>query len=193
MKHLYLSLFLICQLYVPLQAVEHFSVPKPESYSVYFFLGEECIISQQYTLLLKRLFDEYANEEISFTGLFPNPSSNDKKIAIFKEKYQLPFELKHDALQREMDRFGVQVTPEVVVFQHRENKVIYQGRIDNTFYKIGKRRTITTTSELEDVLKLINNKKIVEANKTEAIGCLITPLSSGLKNIPMCKPTIEKQ
>ena len=195
MKFKLTFLFFCSLLQLPFAAGEnnHAAVPKPGSYTVYLFLGDECVISQQYTLLIRRLYEEFGSDEISFVGLFPNPSSDEKKIENFKEKYGLAFELKHDALQHEMDRFGVKVTPEVVVFQHGDNNVVYQGRIDNTFYRVGKRRTITTTSELEDVLKLIKNKSAILPKKTEAVGCYITQLDADLKNVPMCKSYTEQK
>ncbi len=167
-------------------AVDGSSEPKPERFSVYIFLGEECIISQQYTLLLKRLHKEYGDERISFVGLFPNPSSSVDKMEMFEKKYGLGFELKLDVLQKNMDRFEVRVTPEVVVFNERKKEVIYQGRIDNMFYRVGKRRTVTTTSELEDVLVAIQEGKPVLPKRTEAIGCFITPLDVMMKNVKMC-------
>ena len=168
------------------------ATPEPSNYTIYIFLGEECIISQQYTLLINRLHKEYTGEQIEFIGLFPNPSSNKEKMAVFQEKYKLGFPLKHDALQKEMARFGVKVTPEVVVFNKKNKTVIYQGRIDNMFFRVGKRRTITTTSELEDVLKAIQKDQKIENKKTDAVGCFITPLDPNLKNIPMCKETVNE-
>ncbi|MEZ4934970.1 MAG: hypothetical protein R2788_22925 [Saprospiraceae bacterium] len=154
------------------------------------FLGEECIISQQYTVLIKRLYQEYASEDLAFKGLFPNPSSSLEKITQFNEKYELPFELAIDHLQRKMGFFKVKVTPEVVVFDEKKKVVIYQGRLDNTFVRVGKRRTITTTSELEDVLKELKNGRSVPFYKTVAVGCYITPLDQLMKNVKMCKPEI---
>lgn len=162
--------------------------PGPTGFTVYLFLGEECIISQQYTLLIKRLHQEYASEKITFVGLFPNPSSSLEKIAKFQEKYALPFPLKLDHLQRKMNEFSVAVTPEVVVFAEDEKKVLYQGRIDNTFFRVGKRRTITTTAELEEVLTGLQNGQPISPYKTDAVGCIITPVSGMMKNLKMCNP-----
>ena len=137
---------------------------------------------------MRALHEKYSNEKVTFIGLFPNPSSNETKISAFKEDYQLAFELKVDGMQQMMDRFGVRVTPEVVVFNDEKEEVIYQGRIDNMFFRVGKRRTVTTTSELEDVLESIKNDSIKEFSKTDAVGCFITPLDAQLKNMKMCKP-----
>ena len=58
--------------------------------TVYVFLHESCVISQYYTLPLRELHEEYANENIQFIGLFPNFSSKPNQIETFKEKYQIP-------------------------------------------------------------------------------------------------------
>lgn len=182
-------LFILFQYATNTEGAKMFN-PKPNNVIVYLFLGEECIISQQYTVLIKRLFQEYASEKLAFKGLFPNPSSSLEKIEQFNEKYELPFDLEIDHLQRQMEAFSVKVTPEVVVFDEIKKVVIYQGRLDNTFVRVGKRRTITTTSELEDVLRELKNGHSIDFHKTEAVGCYITPLDQMMKNVKMCKPEI---
>lgn len=163
--------------------------PRPDSVTVYLFLGEECIISQYFTQQLNELHAEFSNEKLAFVGLFPNPSSKPKKITAFRQKYGLAFPLKLDPLQKKMDAFGVNVTPEAVVFNHATGEVAYQGRIDNTFFRVGKRRTVTTTSDLRDALQLLAEGKKINTPKTAAIGCVITALDGNLKNIPMCSDT----
>ena len=162
--------------------------PPSDSVTVYLFLGEECIISQYFTQQLNELHAEFSSEKLAFVGLFPNPSSSTEKMAAFRQKYGLAFPLKLDVLQRKMDEFGVAVTPEVVVFDHRSQQVVYQGRIDNTFFRVGKRRAVTTTAELRDVLLALRQKQGVEVPETPAVGCFITPLDAKLKNAPMCVP-----
>ena len=154
---------------------------------VYLFLGEECIISQNFTLRLRQLHETFASDRIEFLGLFPNPSSTQDKMAAFQKKYQIPFACKLDKMQRKMDEFGVRVTPEVVVYNTDKQAVMYQGRIDNSYVRVGKRRTITTTFELKDVLTTVVEGKEIAVKKTTAVGCFITPLSTDLKNMPMCK------
>lgn len=170
-----------------------FSSTSPQrSVEVYVFMGEECIISQYYTLTLKQLWIDYAGESIHFKGLFPNPSSSPEKIKAFQDKYQLPFSLSLDLQQENMHRFGVKVTPEVVVFDKGKQEILYQGRIDNTYFRVGKRRTITTRTELEEVLHAVqaNEKPIVQ--NAPAVGCLITKLKLLSSDVPMCKP-LSKQ
>lgn len=137
-------------------------------------MAEECIICQYYTLNLKELHQKYATETIEFVGLFPNKFSNRESIANFKEKYEIPFDLKTDRFKTKTKKLEVKVTPTVVIYNETKDEILYHGRIDNTYFRVGKRRRITTTSELEDALIAIKNGTPIETAKTETIGCFIT-------------------
>jgi len=144
-----------------------------DSITVYIFMREDCKICQNYNLEWQKLHEAYSNDSIRFVGVFPNFSSKPKKIKAFKEKYQIPFDFVHDYFKTLTLRFGATVTPEVVVFNHNEGKVLYKGRTDNSYFRVGKRRTVTTTSELEDALEAIKNGQPIEVPETTAIGCFI--------------------
>ncbi len=170
-----------------------FSFTPPQgAVEVYVFMGEECIISQYYTLSLKQLWQDYAGETIHFKGFFPNPSSSPEKIKAFQEKYQLPFPVSLDIQQQQMHRFGVKVTPEVVVFDPGKQQILYQGRIDNTYFRIGKRRAVTTRTELEEVLQAVKANEQPTVQNAPAVGCIITKLQLLSSDVPMCKP-LSKQ
>ena len=68
---------------------------------------------------------------------------------------------------------GATVTPEVVVYNESKQQILYKGRIDNTYARIGQKRRITTTSELKDVLEAIKNNQAVLVSHTQPVGCLI--------------------
>ena len=111
-----------------------FSVPTnheilEKDIQVYVFMGEECVITQYYTPLLRELHQTYQSERIEFVGIFPNPSSSSSKISAFKEKYKVPFELKLDPFQKIKDKFDIKITPEVVVWQNSTGTILYQGSI----------------------------------------------------------------
>jgi len=144
-----------------------------DSITVYVFLHESCVISQYYTLPLRELHEEYANENVQFIGLFPNFSSKPDQIEAFKEKYQIPFELKTDYYHKKKEKFEATVTPEVVVYNESKGKLIYRGRIDDAYARVGKRKRITTTTELKNVLESIRNNQPIMVSNTQAIGCYI--------------------
>lgn len=144
-----------------------------DSITVYVFLLEDCVISQNYTLVLKQLHEQYAPKGIEFLGVFPNRISKESTIKAFKQTYNLPFSMKYDYFQTLARRMNATVTPEVVVFNHTQQAVLYQGRIDNTYFRVGKRRQVTTTSELADALEEIVHQQPIAVKETQPIGCYI--------------------
>lgn len=144
-----------------------------DSVTVYIFLQESCLISQYYTLSLRQLNEEFSNEHLQFVGLFPNYSSKPEKIKDFKEKYKILFPLKTDYEKIKASQFGATITPEVVVFNETQNEILYKGRIDDAYARVGKRKQVTSTSELKDALTAISNNFPVEVKQTTAIGCFI--------------------
>jgi len=144
-----------------------------DSITVYVFLLEDCIISQNYTDLLNRLAVEYKDKKVGFLGLFPSSFSRDSTIKAFSAKYHIAFPLKTDHYQTMTKKLGVTITPEVAVFDQVNNVLLYRGRINNQYERVGKRRSVPSTSELEDVLKSWANNKPLAFYETKAVGCFI--------------------
>ncbi len=170
LKRVYL-LYLSFMIAFTTQAHPHISVK--DSITVYIFLHESCVISQYYTLSLKEMHEEYANEQLRFMGLFPNPSSSTEHIQAFKEKFELPFELTTDHFHTKKEALGASITPEVVVFNESKGEILYKGRIDDSYARVGQRKRVTSTSELKDVLEAVIHDETVLVANTEAVGCFI--------------------
>lgn len=145
-------------------------------YKVYFFLLEECKITQAYVKEINRLKKEYECDSIEFKAFFPSPSSEIDLVEKFMKEYQLDLKYEMDVLQMTSSKYDVTVMPEVVLYDESKMKVLYQGRIDNLFAKIGKRRSRATTHELNDCLESIRHGKLIHPFRTDAIGCFLTRL-----------------
>lgn len=141
--------------------------------TVYVFLAETCPISQQATLALRNLYAAYAPHGVQFVGLFPDQQTSPADIAAFARTYKVPFPLKMDSQKQLTQRFQARITPEVVVAAADGRTVLYQGRIDNSYVRLGQRRTVTTQQELRDALAAITAGKPVANARTEAVGCFI--------------------
>ena len=146
-------------------------IPLPKT-TVYVFLSETCPICQSYTLTLKELYNKYKDQHIDFIGVFPNYYSTQKSIEEFRKNYSIPFGLTLDKNSVFTNHFKATITPEVFV-ETTDKKIIYSGRIDDSFYALGKRRTIITSTELADALSQIASKQPVKTPKTQAVGCII--------------------
>ena len=163
------------------------TTPPKNLHLVYVFMGEDCVISQNYTLELRELHEQYGSDNVQFIGIFPNNYSNTETMKGFKEKYQIPFSVELDKAHLKVYKFKIKVTPEIVVYDVKGQKVVYQGRIDNTYFGLGQRRTVTTTSELKDVLNSISEKEETEFEFKRAVGCFLTPIDPLFKDVSPCK------
>ena len=144
-----------------------------DSITVNFFLLDECRICQYYGPIIKQIHTDFSSEQIIFNGYFPNFSYKKEQIALFKEEYALPFDLKTDYFKKQSKRYNLEVLPTVVIYDEREEKILYQGRIDNRFYGVGKQRQITTHNDLIAALEAITKQQAIEQKSTQPVGCFI--------------------
>jgi hypothetical protein len=140
--------------------------------TVHVFLKEECPIARYHTKTLSQLQERYAKEGIAFRGYVSSSKATKQSVAAFKAKFKIPFAIEPDASLSKAHHLRAKVTPEVVV-RDRDSKTLYRGRIDNTYADFGKRRRVTTSHDLRDVLEALAKGEAVEPKSTEAIGCFI--------------------
>src|SRR5688572_1937298 len=150
------------------------SNPEKAKLSVYIFLAETCPISQFYTLALKDLYREFGTDNLSFKGIFPNAESTEESVAEFKRTYDLPFTLMLDPEQKLTKELKATVTPEIVIKNDATGEILYQGRIDDSYYQVGKKRPSAREHDLRNALSQVYNNQPVKKAKTEAVGCYIT-------------------
>jgi peroxiredoxin len=145
-----------------------------DSITVFIFLSETCPICQTATLELKNIYNQYHPKGIEFIGLFPNTEmSNVTSITKFGQKYNLPFLLKLDESQQKVKQFSAMVTPQVFVVRNIDNQIMYNGRIDNGFERVGKKRQVTTEFYLKNALNEILAHQPVTVKETSPVGCFI--------------------
>lgn len=147
---------------------QHQTTAKPV---LYLFLSDECVITQYYIPTLNELATAYG-DKVDMVAIFPNFSSKPDKIKAFYDKYQLTIPHKTDYYKTLSKALGATITPEAILVDGAGN-TLYQGRIDNSYVQIGKRRRVVTAHELEDALSAITNDKEILTAETEAIGCFI--------------------
>jgi peroxiredoxin len=146
-----------------------------DSLTVYVFLADECVISQFFTIELERLYNMYRTQDVGFVGVFPNTSSTPEKIDGFAEKFGLTFPMQMDHDKAVTKKFGITITPEVAVYDHRENRLIYRGRIDDSYVRVGKRKLHPQSHDLREIIDRWLLNDVPDAMvKTQAIGCFIS-------------------
>lgn len=145
-----------------------------DSLMVYIFLSETCPICKSTTPELQSLYSDYTSKGVSFKGIFPNESiSTSETRKAFATKYKLKFPLIGDPQHSLTNELNAQITPEVFVVRIKKNELIYRGLIDNSYIRVGKRRSITTEFYLRNALEQYLSGNVSTIQSTEAVGCII--------------------
>lgn len=163
-------LFFLATSFKPIQSERKKSLYS-DQITAYIFLLDQCIISQYYTLPLREMHAEFG-DQILFKGIFPTEGITEQRIDKFGKTYELKFDLEADN-DNLATTLNATITPEVILYDNGRNKILYQGRIDNSYARVGKRRRHTTTNELLSAIKSVLNNKEIRIKKTDAIGCYI--------------------
>ncbi|MBS1592686.1 MAG: redoxin family protein [Bacteroidetes bacterium] len=155
-------------------SAQHAGAQAHDSIRVYIFLAETCPICRSTTIEMKNLYSGYHDKGIAFTGVFPSAKmSTEQTRAEFTKKYSIPYPLQGDAGQRLTKKYNATITPEIVVVRVKDDKVLYRGKVDNSYEAIGRRREVVTEHYLHDALESILHGKKIGTTKTEPVGCFI--------------------
>lgn len=157
-----------------------FLIDSEPKVDVYVFLHDECIISRYYTLPLNEMHEAYS-DIAHIVGVFPNPQMDSTRLSNFKNEYNIAFDLVQDADFDMTKALGATITPEVFVINRSTEEVLYAGRIDNAYARVGKKRPVPTRFELREVLQQIKDKKPITVEPQPAIGCHITTNKLSIK------------
>ncbi|MFN4083755.1 MAG: redoxin domain-containing protein [Bacteroidia bacterium] len=162
---------------LPLKTVQGkpfvFSINASQKATVIMFISPQCPLCQSYSLTINQLYQQYAKEQIRFVAIIPGKSFTQLEISTFKNKYKMQnIEFYIDEELQLTQRLNATITPEVFVINPKQ-QLIYQGRIDNWAYELGKKRAVITEHNLKYVLENVVNDKPVIYTKTKAVGCFI--------------------
>ena len=145
---------------------------KTNKATVVVFLLSDCPASQSYTLTLNKLFQKYSSKNISFIGIFPGKYSTDNEIISFRDQYKILFPLFKDPDLILGRMLKAAIAPGCFLVD-KTGSIVYEGRIDDWLYAIGKKKPGITQKNLEDAIVSVINNVPVKIKKTEAIGCIL--------------------
>lgn len=147
--------------------------PREQPYDLYIIIAEECPICNYMGKSLSELPEQY-KDLANFHLVFPLKISNYKTINLFKKKYNLiSYESILDKDQSLTKRLGATVTPEAVI-TNKEGKIIYRGRVNDSFSSPGKINHTSRSNDLKNILDDLQQSQKINSNWNEAIGCFIT-------------------
>ncbi len=141
---------------------------------VFVFLSGECPISKSYLPLLGGLNDEWTagdSHQVALYGVWADCTTKPERIARFVHEHQVRFPILLDRDCELARRLKPVHVPEVVVL-NAEGHVAYQGRIDDTYPELGRRRQTPTENTLAEAVSALIESRPVPIEHTESVGCL---------------------
>jgi len=136
------------------------------------FLSTECPIANGYIPELNRLHARFESEHsgVELYGVISSRSTTREQAAKHSEEYQPSFPVLFDASGDLAAELQPTHTPEAFVFDHL-GKLIYRGRIDDTYAGLGKRREKASQHDLADAISAAVNHKAPVAPQADPVGC----------------------
>ncbi|MEA2552003.1 MAG: hypothetical protein QOJ65_179 [Fimbriimonadaceae bacterium] len=133
------------------------------------YLLKDCPIANTYAPELKRIVKVYSAKGVRFRLVFEDPDVSVGQARKHAREYGFYVPVSIDKDREEARRLDVSASPTVVVTKAGE--VLYQGRIDNMYASVGRRRPKPTSHDLRSALDAVLAGRAVREKRTEAIGC----------------------
>ncbi len=139
---------------------------------VLLFLSVDCPICNRYAPEIRRLVETYEPKRVQFLLVHPVADETGDRIRKHAEEYRLPgIGLRDD--HRLLTRYtGATVTPEAVVLG-KDLRIVYRGRIDDWFPRLGQQRARPTRHDLREAIEAALAGRPIVPERTRAIGCSI--------------------
>ena len=142
--------------------------------SALFFISDECPISNAFAREIARICADYKSKGIGCDLVYADPGISDGRALRHSQDYGHGDYPKIVDRQHELVKAtGVTVTPEAAVVD-RKGKVVYRGRIDDSFAALGQPRRPVKDADLRNALDAVVAGKPVEKPETKALGCFIS-------------------
>jgi len=149
---------------------------KPDAFSEskatgWIFIATDCPVSNGYAGEINRLQAAYSGKARIFL-IYSDPSTSRADAATHHSAYSLKSPGILDAKQTLMHEAKAEKTPEAVVFNSK-GRIVYKGRIDNRWARLGVSRGTATTHEFRDALDAAIAGRMPKVQRAPEVGCYI--------------------
>lgn len=145
---------------------------KANKLSVILFLSPECPLCQNYAPTIELIQESFSDKNVKFYGVISGEFYSRQEILKYKLHYGLQFPILLDPEINLADYLDAKMTPEVLVIDPNE-KVLYQGAIDNWAISLGQKRIKATAHYLKDAIDNSLAGKTIDPSNTNVVGCFI--------------------
>ena len=149
------------------------TLPNPKARAtVLIFIDHECPVSNGYAPEISRLASEYKLQNVDFDLIYAEPNFTNKQAVAHAKAFDYTIQSFTQSWRKLVRKTGAKITPEAVVLSPT-GTVLYDGRIDDQFARIGIKRDRASLHDLQNALGNILANKPVAVPRTKAVGCYI--------------------
>lgn len=141
--------------------------------TVLIFITHDCPISNRYAAEINRIQAAYAPRKIAFYMIYTDADLTPARAREHKQAFGYRCPALLDPKHLLVKKMHATVTPQAFVVSP-SGKMLYRGRIDDTYADYGKSRLKPKTRDLRNALESIAKGKPLSNPVTKAIGCFIT-------------------
>jgi hypothetical protein len=138
---------------------------------VLVFLRRDCPVSGRYAPTIQQISKQYG-ERATFWLVYADKSEKPQDIRKSVDDFGYKLPVLRDLDHQLVKLAHAQITPEVAVFD-REQKLVYDGRIDDSYIDLARSRPSPTTHELEDAIIAAAKGTTVARPEVRGVGCYI--------------------
>ena len=140
---------------------------------VVLFISAECPVSNRYAPEIRRLSETFTARGVQFWLVYPNVADSRDIIRTHIRDFSYSIPALRDLQHRLVRLAGATVTPEAAVFNARR-QLVYHGRIDDRYVRLGLERPVATRHDLEDALTSITAGRPVPQTFAPPVGCFVS-------------------
>lgn len=138
---------------------------------VFIFLNTECPISNALVPELNRLAALATKNHIEFYGVLSDPTVTRTAAQKHSHDYQITFPVIFDASGALATALEPAVTPHAFLVDPH-GKILYSGRINDSYASVGNPRNVTTSNDLQDAMTAVAAGKAPLTASTPPVGCI---------------------
>jgi hypothetical protein len=142
---------------------------------VLIFVTQDCPVSNQFSPEIMRLAKEFSSKKVPFLLVQVDPSLKPDEARAHSDEYKIEIPVLLDPKHNLVRETGVKVTPEAALVTP-DGKVVYHGRIDDRFRKLGRQVPEPSHRDLRDAIEAVLSNKPVPAPSGPSVGCPIESL-----------------
>jgi hypothetical protein len=154
------------------QTVDPFHAAADATAIVFLFVAVDCPISNRYAPEIQRLQRAYESRGVVFSLVYANPAELPADIRRHVAEFGHSARVLRDPMHALVKLTNATVAPEVAVYDSKR-RLVYRGRVDDRYLRIGLERPAATTHDLEDALSAVIAGQPVRQPRTQAVGCYL--------------------